>query len=65
MARWTLTGHKVWTSGARVADVGVAVCRTDPDAPKHAGLTVFLVPMDAPGVDRPPDPPDDRWQFLQ
>lgn len=48
--RWTITGHKVWTSGARVADVGVAVCRTDPDAPKHAGLTVFLIPMDAPGV---------------
>ncbi|MFI5957471.1 acyl-CoA dehydrogenase family protein [Cryptosporangium sp. NPDC051539] len=47
---WRLDGHKVWTSGARVADVGVAVCRTDPDAPKHAGLTVFLVPMDAPGV---------------
>ena len=48
--RWTITGHKVWTSGARVADVGVAVCRTDPEAPKHKGLTVFLVPMDAPGV---------------
>ncbi|HEY3015443.1 MAG TPA: acyl-CoA dehydrogenase family protein [Nocardioides sp.] len=48
--RWVLDGHKVWTSGARVADLGVAVCRTDPSAPKHAGLTVFLVPMDAPGV---------------
>ena len=48
---WKLDGHKVWTSGARVADVGIAVCRTDPDAPKHAGLTVFLVPMDAPGVE--------------
>ncbi|MGW5381167.1 acyl-CoA dehydrogenase family protein [Nocardia sp. NPDC003963] len=47
---WTLDGHKVWTSGARVADLGVAVCRTDPTAAKHAGLTVFLVPMDAPGV---------------
>ena len=45
-----LDGHKVWTSGAPVADVGVAVCRTDPTAAKHAGLTVFLVPMDAPGV---------------
>lgn len=48
--RWVLTGHKVWTSGAGVADWGVAVCRTDPDVPKHAGITVFLVPMDAPGV---------------
>lgn len=47
---WRITGHKVWTSGARVADVGIAVCRTDPDAPKHAGLTVFLVPMDSDGV---------------
>jgi acyl-CoA dehydrogenase len=48
--RWVLDGHKVWTSGARVADWGVAVCRTDPAARKHAGITVFLVPMDAPGV---------------
>jgi alkylation response protein AidB-like acyl-CoA dehydrogenase len=48
--RWILNGHKVWTSGATVASWGVAVCRTDPDAPKHAGITVFLVPMDAPGV---------------
>ncbi|MFJ9381479.1 acyl-CoA dehydrogenase family protein [Streptomyces sp. NPDC101455] len=47
---WTLNGHKIWTSGARVATWGVAVCRTDPDAPKHAGITVFLVRMDAPGV---------------
>jgi alkylation response protein AidB-like acyl-CoA dehydrogenase len=47
---WVLDGHKVWTSGAPVADLGVAVTRTDPDAAKHAGLTVFLVPMDAPGV---------------
>jgi alkylation response protein AidB-like acyl-CoA dehydrogenase len=47
---WVLDGHKVWTSGALVADVGVAVTRTDPTAAKHAGLTVFLVPMDAPGL---------------
>ncbi len=47
---WVLTGHKVWTSGARVATWGVAVCRTDPDVRKHAGITVFLVRMDAPGV---------------
>lgn len=48
--RWVLNGSKVWTSGARVSDYGVAVCRTDPDVPKHQGLTVFIVPMDAPGV---------------
>jgi acyl-CoA dehydrogenase len=47
---WRLTGHKVWTSGARVATWGVAVCRSDPEAPKHAGITVFCVRMDAPGV---------------
>lgn len=48
--RWQIDGHKVWTSGASVSDFGVAVCRTDPAAAKHAGLTVFLVPMDASGV---------------
>ncbi|MGX1596046.1 acyl-CoA dehydrogenase family protein [Dietzia maris] len=48
--RWVLNGSKVWTSGARVADYGVAVCRTDADVPKHQGLTVFIVPMDTPGV---------------
>jgi acyl-CoA dehydrogenase len=47
---WVLDGHKVWTSGATVATWGVAVCRTDPDVRKHAGITVFLVRMDAPGV---------------
>jgi len=47
---WVLNGHKVWTSGAGVASWGVAVCRTDPAVRKHAGITVFLVPMDAPGV---------------
>ncbi|MGW8450209.1 acyl-CoA dehydrogenase family protein [Streptomyces niveus] len=47
---WVLTGHKVWTSGAPVATWGVAVCRTDPQVRKHAGITVFLVRMDAPGV---------------
>ena len=47
---WQIDGHKVWTSGAPVSDFGVAVCRTDPTVAKHAGLTVFLVPMDAEGV---------------
>jgi alkylation response protein AidB-like acyl-CoA dehydrogenase len=49
-SNWVLNGHKVWTSGATVATWGVAVCRTDPDVPKHKGITVFLVRMDAPGV---------------
>ncbi|MGU3432470.1 acyl-CoA dehydrogenase family protein [Actinomycetes bacterium M1A6_2h] len=47
---WTINGHKVWTSGARVADYGVALCRTDTGVAKHAGLTMFLVPMTASGV---------------
>ena len=48
---WVLDGLKVWTSGARIADLGIAVCRTDPTTSKHAGLTVFLVPLDSPGVE--------------
>jgi alkylation response protein AidB-like acyl-CoA dehydrogenase len=47
---WVLDGQKVWTSGARSADWGLAICRTDPDVAKHAGLTAFMVPMDAPGI---------------
>ena len=47
---WVVDGHKVWTSGARVSTWGVAVCRTDPDVARHAGITVLLVRMDAPGV---------------
>jgi alkylation response protein AidB-like acyl-CoA dehydrogenase len=48
---WILTGQKVWTSNAQLADIGLALVRTDPDAPKHKGLTMLLVPMDGPGVD--------------
>ena len=48
---WVLNGQKVWTSSAHAADLGLAVCRTDPDAPKHRGLTTFLVDLHAPGVD--------------
>jgi alkylation response protein AidB-like acyl-CoA dehydrogenase len=48
---WVLNGQKVWTSGARFADWGLAITRTDPTVPKHRGLTAFLVPLGAPGVD--------------
>jgi alkylation response protein AidB-like acyl-CoA dehydrogenase len=44
----------VWTSGAQYADFGYALCRTDPDVPKHRGLTAFLVDMRAPGVEARP-----------
>jgi alkylation response protein AidB-like acyl-CoA dehydrogenase len=48
---WIINGQKVWTSNAHVADIGLAVTRTDPAAPKHHGLTMFIVDMHAPGVE--------------
>ncbi len=48
---WVINGQKVWTSNAQAADVALAVTRTNPAAPKHRGLTTFLVDMHAPGVD--------------
>ncbi|HVC67214.1 MAG TPA: acyl-CoA dehydrogenase family protein [Acidimicrobiales bacterium] len=48
---WVLNGQKVWTSGAQVSDIGEIICRTDPDLPKHRGLTGFVVDMHAPGVE--------------
>lgn len=48
---WILNGQKVWTSGAHYCDIGEVICRTDPDMPKHRGLTGFVVDMKAPGVE--------------
>jgi alkylation response protein AidB-like acyl-CoA dehydrogenase len=48
---WLLDGQKVWSSGALFADYGLLLARTDPDVAKQAGLTMFLIPMDAPGVE--------------
>ncbi len=48
--RWTLNGQKVWTTNAQFASFGMLLARTDPDVPKHKGLTLFVVPMDSPGV---------------
>ena len=49
-ARWVLNGQKVWTTNAQFAAYGLLLARTDPELPKHKGLTMFIVPMDAEGV---------------
>jgi alkylation response protein AidB-like acyl-CoA dehydrogenase len=47
---WMLTGEKVWSSNAQWADFGAVLARTDPDVPKHQGLTMFILDMHQPGV---------------
>lgn len=48
---WVINGQKVWTSGAQHSDFGIVVTRTDPSAPKHKGLTMFIVNMKDPGIE--------------
>ncbi|WP_019925378.1 acyl-CoA dehydrogenase family protein [Nocardia sp. BMG111209] len=51
---YVVTGQKIWTSGAHDADVLLTFVRTDPDAPKHRGISVLLIPTDTPGITRRP-----------
>jgi alkylation response protein AidB-like acyl-CoA dehydrogenase len=51
---WVVNGQKVWTTLAHHSDWIFAVCRTDPEAPKHKGLSFILLPMDQPGIDVKP-----------
>src|SRR6202453_2917833 len=48
---WIMTGQKVWTTLAHIASYGLLIARTNPDVPKHKGITAFLVDMHAPGVE--------------
>jgi 3-oxocholest-4-en-26-oyl-CoA dehydrogenase alpha subunit len=47
---WVINGQKLWTSGAHYSTHVWLAARTDPEAPKHAGISMFIVPLDAPGV---------------
>jgi alkylation response protein AidB-like acyl-CoA dehydrogenase len=51
---WIINGAKMFTSGAELASYVILITRTDPDAPKHKGITVFLVPLDKPGIEIQP-----------
>ena len=48
---WVINGQKIWTTGAHFADYGILITRTDPNVPKHKGLTMFFIDMKAPGVE--------------
>jgi len=48
---WRVDGQKIWSSHARIASFGVLLARTNPDVPKHRGITMFVVPTDAAGLE--------------
>jgi alkylation response protein AidB-like acyl-CoA dehydrogenase len=61
---WLVNGQKVWTSGAHLARYGLATVRTNPDVPKHDGITMMVIDMKAPGVEvRPLKMPTGNSEF--
>ena len=61
---WILNGQKVWTTLAHVSDYGIVIARTDPTQPKHAGISLFIVDMNTPGIEiRPIHQVDGRMHF--
>jgi alkylation response protein AidB-like acyl-CoA dehydrogenase len=51
---WVINGQKIWTTNAQHADYMFCLCRTEPEAQKHAGISYLLIPMDQPGVEVSP-----------
>jgi len=51
---YIVNGSKIWSSGAHGSDMGILLARTDPDAPKHKGISYFICPMDTPGITMSP-----------
>jgi alkylation response protein AidB-like acyl-CoA dehydrogenase len=51
---WIINGQKVWTTLAHVCEYGIVIARTNPEVPKHTGISMFIVKMDAPGIEMRP-----------
>ncbi len=63
---WVANGQKVWNTGASFAHLGLLLARTDRDQPRHRGITMFIVPMDRPGIDvRPLRQMDEESKFSE